>query len=156
MAHKRSFCLSSTVCRQSESKDATPEEQHEEKTVERDNRRNCQQVYTSSPVKSSEKLQSEGAGKREPLPSVSAKIFAKSVSGMYEISPYATFSVGGNNSRSVTTSTLDYTMQFKTFGHIEDEDAGMYPKNASGKHNWHKHRYYSNDGKYNSVFISHQ
>lgn len=69
---------------------------------------------------------------------------------MYEISPYATFSVPGpNNSRSVTTSTLDYTMQFKTFGHIEDEDhnAVMYPKNASGKHTWHKNRYYSNEGK---------
>lgn len=72
---------------------------------------------------------------------------------MYEISPYATFSVGGNNSRSVTTSTLDYTMQFKTFGHLEDEDAVVYPKNASGKHNWHKHRYYSNDGKYDYKYF---
>lgn len=72
---------------------------------------------------------------------------------MYEISPYATFSVAGNNSRSVTTSTLDYTMQFKTFGHIEDEDhnAIVYPKNATGKHSWHKPRYYNNDGGSHSL-----
>ncbi|XP_038220810.1 Down syndrome cell adhesion molecule-like protein Dscam2 [Zerene cesonia] len=44
----------------------------EDKSVEkRDNRRNCQQVYTSSPIKSSKKEQQE----------------------MYEISPYATFSM---------------------------------------------------------------
>lgn len=36
--------------------------EHEEKTVERDNRRNCQQVYTSSPVKSSEKLADDVSG----------------------------------------------------------------------------------------------
>lgn len=68
---------------------------------------------------------------------------------MYEISPYATFSVPGNNSRCVTTSTLDYTMQFKTFGHIEDDDhnAIMYAKNPNSKHSWHKHRYYNSEGK---------
>lgn len=73
---------------------------------------------------------------------------------MYEISPYATFSVPGNNSRSVTTSTLDYTMQFKTFGHIEDEDHNsiIYPKNSNPKHSWNKHhRFYSNEG--NSSFL---
>lgn len=43
-------------------------------------------------------------------------------SEMYEISPYATFSVPGRENRSVTTATLDYTMQFKTFGHLENED----------------------------------
>lgn len=41
---------------------------------------------------------------------------------MYDISPYATFSVSGPESRSVTASTLDYTVQFKTFGMIEVED----------------------------------
>lgn len=41
---------------------------------------------------------------------------------MYEISPYATFSVPGRENRAVTTATLDYTMQFKTFGHLENED----------------------------------
>lgn len=61
--------------------------------------------------------------------------------GMYEISPYATFSVLGNNSRSVTTSTLDYTMQFKTFGHIENEEHNdVYPK-IGDKRSWQKHRY---------------
>lgn len=34
----------------------------DEKTIERDNRRNCQQVYTSSPIKSSEKLQDAAGG----------------------------------------------------------------------------------------------
>ncbi|KAJ8923467.1 hypothetical protein NQ315_010045 [Exocentrus adspersus] len=34
---------------------------HEEKTVDRDNRRNCQQVYTSSPVKSNEKLSDDAS-----------------------------------------------------------------------------------------------
>ncbi|XP_017776462.1 PREDICTED: Down syndrome cell adhesion molecule-like protein Dscam2 isoform X2 [Nicrophorus vespilloides] len=102
--------------------------QPEEKTVDRDNRRNCQQVYSSSPVKSCDKIHDDA-------------------SGMYEISPYATFSVPGNNSRSVTTSTLDYTMQFKTFGHIEDDDHNTiaYPKRG-GKHSWHKQRYYNNEG----------
>ncbi|CAK1602580.1 unnamed protein product [Parnassius mnemosyne] len=53
--------------------------EEEEKSVEkRDNRRNCQQVYTSSPIKhpSSKKEQQE----------------------MYEISPYATFSMAGGAS----------------------------------------------------------
>lgn len=74
--------------------------------------------------------------------------FFSSFAGMYEISPYATFSVPGNHNRSVTTSTLDYTMQFKTFGHIEDEgsNAIIYPKHGSGKHSWHKHRYYNTEG----------
>lgn len=66
---------------------------------------------------------------------------------MYEISPYATFSVSApNNSRSVTTSTLDYTMQFKTFGHIEDEEHNMF-KSATTKLTWHKNRYYNHEGK---------
>lgn len=70
----------------------------------------------------------------------------KYLSGMYEISPYATFNVAGNHSRSVTASTLDYTMQFKTFGHIDENgsDSIIYPKH--GKHSWHKHRYYNNEG----------
>lgn len=74
---------------------------------------------------------------------------------MYEISPYATFNVGGNNSRSVTTSTLDYTMQFKTFGHIEDDEhnAIIYPKNILSKHNWHKYRYGSSEGKTREMYL---
>lgn len=38
------------------------EQPHDKKTVDRDNRRNCQQVYTSSPIKSTEKLQDAAAG----------------------------------------------------------------------------------------------
>lgn len=105
------------------------EEQLAEKTAsEKENRRNMkQQVYTSSPMKCDKQLRDDA-------------------SGMYEISPYATFSVTGNN-RAVTTSSLDYTMQFKTFGHIEEVE--NYPKMRSGKHSWHKsQRYYNNEGKY--------
>lgn len=40
------------------------EESNDEKLVERDNRRNCQQLYTSSPIKSTEKLQDAAAGKK--------------------------------------------------------------------------------------------
>lgn len=72
-------------------------------TAERDNRRN-HQVYTSSPVKQDNHKSNDHG------------------SEMYEISPYATFSVPGRENRSVTTATLDYTMQFKTFGHLENED----------------------------------
>lgn len=36
---------------------------------------------------------------------------------VYEISPYATFAVGGE-----TAATLDHTLQFRTFGH-RDNDA---------------------------------
>lgn len=35
---------------------------HDDKTIERENRRNGQQVYTSSPLKSNEKLQEVAAG----------------------------------------------------------------------------------------------
>lgn len=38
---------------------------------------------------------------------------------MYEISPYATFAVGGE---AATAATLDHTLQFRTFGH-RDNDA---------------------------------
>lgn len=101
---------------------------------------------------------------------------------MYEISPYATFSVSGGRTqqqqqqlaktptRGLTTSTLDYTVQFKTFGHPEGEmnlNATAYPMLAGGgagggggvvassghvkgKSSWHKQRYVSSntDGKW--------
>lgn len=83
---------------------------------------------------------------------------------MYEISPYATFSVTGGRTtcgqvktptRGVTTSTLDYTVQFKTFGHPEgDLNATAYPilpssgfGHVKGKSSWHKQRFLSTDGK---------
>lgn len=83
---------------------------------------------------------------------------------MYEISPYATFSVSGGRTtsnttktptRGVTTSTLDYTVQFKTFGHPEGENlnATAYPVlptagfgHVKGKSSWHKQRFFSADG----------
>ncbi|XP_058795689.1 cell adhesion molecule Dscam2 isoform X3 [Phymastichus coffea] len=100
-------------------------------TAERDNRRN-HQVYTSSPVKQDNHKPAVDHG-----------------SEMYEISPYATFSVPGRENRSVTTATLDYTMQFKTFGHLENEDIN----NIDYEHSsidfersktprWHKQRYF--------------
>lgn len=84
---------------------------------------------------------------------------------MYEISPYATFSVNGGRTtsglsktptRGVTTSTLDYTVQFKTFGHPDADNlnATAYPVlpnpagfgHVKGKSSWHNQRYYNTDG----------
>lgn len=81
---------------------------------------------------------------------------------MYEISPYATFSVSGGRTttalaktptRGVTPSTLDYTVQFKTFGH-PDDDLNAYPvlpnafSHVKGKASWQNQRYYNTDGNY--------
>lgn len=91
-------------------------------------------------------------------------------SEMYEISPYATFSVAGGRtvagqvvkpkkpSRGITTSTLDYSVQFQTFGHPDDDDltTAAYPVlpnsgggfgHVKGKSSWHKQRYYNTEGK---------
>lgn len=89
---------------------------------------------------------------------------------MYEISPYATFSVTGGRTvvqghsktptrGAHTPSSLDYTMQFKTFGHPEgDLNATAYPilpssgfGHVKGKSSWHKQRYYNTDG--NKSFV---
>lgn len=83
---------------------------------------------------------------------------------MYEISPYATFSVTGGRTvvqshlktptrGGQTPSSMDYTMQFKTFGHPEDDlNATAYPilpssgfGHVKGKSSWHKQRYYNRD-----------
>ncbi|KAI8046868.1 hypothetical protein M5D96_003084 [Drosophila gunungcola] len=84
---------------------------------------------------------------------------------MYEISPYATFSVNGGRTgapaktptRAVAAQTpLDYTMQFKTFGHPEGENlnATAYPLlpssgfgHVKSKSSWHKQRYYNTEGE---------
>lgn len=108
--------------------------------------RHNQQVYTASPVKTVDK---------------------GNESEMYEISPYATFSVSGgrtvvgqgNNgktpTRGITTSSLDYTMQFQTFGHPDGDNlnATAYPilpstgfGHVKGKSSWNKQRYYNTDG----------
>ena len=87
---------------------------------------------------------------------------------MYEIAPYATFSVSCGRTtselsktplRGVTPSALDYTVQFKTFGHPEGGDnlnATAYPVlpnagfgHVKGKSSWQNQRYYGNtDGNY--------
>lgn len=85
---------------------------------------------------------------------------------MYEISPYATFSVSGGRTcstqvktptRGVNNSTLDYTVQFKTFGHPEGDNlnATAYPMlpssgfgHVKGKSSWHKQRFIGTDGNY--------
>lgn len=82
---------------------------------------------------------------------------------MYEISPYATFNVAGGRTpapQSAKTPTrinalaLDYTLQFKTFGHPEgcELNATAYPilpsagfGHVKGKSSWHKQRYYNTD-----------
>ncbi|KAM8702920.1 hypothetical protein ACLKA7_005290 [Drosophila subpalustris] len=105
-----------------------------------------QQVYSASPVKTVDK---------------------GNESEMYEISPYATFSVNGGRTGAPTKTPTrgvvptgqtphDYTMQFKTFGHPEGENlnATAYPllpnANASfghvmGKSSWHKQRYHNTE-----------
>lgn len=75
---------------------------------------------------------------------------------MYEISPYATFSVGAGPqpSRSVTAATLDYTLQFRTFGHSENEGLNPPPPppcvgypNRPARFRQKQRCYHSNDGK---------
>lgn len=90
---------------------------------------------------------------------------------MYEISPYATFSVSGGRTgagqvktptRGVNNSTLDYTVQFKTFGHPEGDNlnATAYPMlpsggfgHVKGKSSWHKQRFIGTDGKFNVLNV---
>ncbi|CAG5008727.1 unnamed protein product [Parnassius apollo] len=100
--------------------------EEEEKSVEkRDNRRNCQQVYTSSPIKhpSSKKEQQE----------------------MYEISPYATFSMAGGASDAGSGSGAcgvgdvgvagEGGATLRTFGRAEPA-----PLSAAPPHRTHCHR----------------
>lgn len=95
-----------------------------------------------------------------------------SIEEMYEISPYATFSVSGGRTHvgnsneghqvktpsrgGATPSSLDYTVQFKTFGHPDGDNlnATAYPilptsnsGHIKGKSSWHKQRYINTDGK---------
>ncbi|XP_031617665.1 Down syndrome cell adhesion molecule-like protein Dscam2 isoform X3 [Contarinia nasturtii] len=104
--------------------------------------RRSQQVYSASPVKTVNKHND---------------------SEMYEIAPYATFSVSCGRTTSelsktplhgVTPSALDYTVQFKTFGQGDNLNATAYPvlPNAAaafghvkGKSSWQNQRYYNTD-----------
>lgn len=48
------------------------------------------------------------------------------VAEIYEMSPYATFAMAAAPAtRELSTATLDYTVQFKTFGHSEN-DSGIH------------------------------
>ncbi|XP_072938506.1 cell adhesion molecule Dscam2-like [Epargyreus clarus] len=83
----------------------------EDKSVEkRDNRRNCQQVYTSSPIKHPNKKEQQE---------------------MYEISPYATFSMAGGASDAGAASAAG---TLRTFGRAEPA-----PLSAAPPHT-HTHR----------------
>lgn len=83
------------------------------------------------------------------------------ISEMYEISPYATFSMNnapsagaGSGGRSVTASTLDYTVQFRTFGRSEGEALGPAPTrpNLHGHDRRSaKHRSFSSSGEYKMI-----
>ncbi|XP_044594739.1 Down syndrome cell adhesion molecule-like protein Dscam2 [Cotesia glomerata] len=122
-------------------------------TAERDNRRN-HQVYTSSPVKQQQLQLQQQQQQQQQQQHQQQDNLQKPIdhaSEMYEISPYATFSVPGRENRSVTTATLDYTMQFKTFGHLENEDINTidYERSTSvvdfersKTPRWHKQRYF--------------
>lgn len=142
------FFLRSFVALRFRSKGAICSDRYESHTITNDvkddphNRRN-QQVYSASPVKIIDK---------------------DNESEMYEISPYATFSMNGGRTvvqshaktptrNAHTPASLDYTMQFKTFGHPEsDLNATAYPilpsgfGHVKGKSSWHKQRYYNTDG----------
>jgi Down syndrome cell adhesion molecule len=136
LRHKGFFCAENSELYESHAINEVKDDQ---------NRRN-QQVYTASPVKIIDK---------------------DNDSEMYEISPYATFSATGgrimsqNHSKTptrggLTPSALDYTMQFQTFGHPEDDlNATAYPilpssgfGHVKGKSSWHKQRYYNTDGEF--------
>ncbi|XP_046991954.1 Down syndrome cell adhesion molecule-like protein Dscam2 [Schistocerca americana] len=71
--------------------------------AEMDNKKNFQQIYSSSPTKS------DGHHKA-----------TEKSSEIYEMSPYATFAVSPDPPRLMSAPTLDYTLQFKTFGHSEN------------------------------------
>lgn len=89
---------------------------------------------------------------------------------MYEIAPYATFSVSCGRTtselsktplRGVTPSALDYTVQFKTFGHPDGDNlTTAYPVlpnagfgHVKGKSSWQNQRYYNTDGNYRVLHI---
>ncbi|XP_047109675.1 Down syndrome cell adhesion molecule-like protein Dscam2 [Schistocerca piceifrons] len=77
--------------------------------AEMDNKRNFQQIYSSCPTKIEDHLTLKQSDDSSEL---------------YEMSPYATFPVSCDLARTTNTPTLDYTMQFKTFGHLEN-DSGV-------------------------------
>uniref|UniRef100_A0A1S4GPA3 Uncharacterized protein n=1 Tax=Anopheles gambiae TaxID=7165 RepID=A0A1S4GPA3_ANOGA len=97
-----------------------------------------QQVYSASPVKVINKEEN---------------------AEMYEISPYATFNASTGRlckePRSLNPSNIDYSLQFRTFGHPECdlnataypllESTGHMPGHIKGKSSWHKQQFYNTD-----------
>ncbi|XP_049771417.1 Down syndrome cell adhesion molecule-like protein Dscam2 [Schistocerca cancellata] len=77
--------------------------------AEMDNKRNFQQIYSSSPTK---------------MDDCQAVSHPDTSSEHYEMSPYATFAVSSDSPKTMNAMILDYTMQFKTFGHSEN-DSGI-------------------------------
>ncbi|XP_049798773.1 Down syndrome cell adhesion molecule-like protein Dscam2 [Schistocerca nitens] len=76
--------------------------------AEMENKKNFQQIYLSSPSKANEHHSSKQID---------------TVSELYEMSPYATFAVSSDHHRKklMDASGVDHTLQFKTFGHSENE-----------------------------------
>ncbi|XP_035786671.1 Down syndrome cell adhesion molecule-like protein Dscam2 isoform X3 [Anopheles albimanus] len=80
-------------------------------------------------------------------------------SEMYEISPYATFNASTGRlckePRNLNPSNIDYSLQFRTFGHPECElnatayplleSTGHMPGHIKGKSSWHKQQFYNTD-----------
>ncbi|XP_049765530.1 Down syndrome cell adhesion molecule-like protein Dscam2 [Schistocerca cancellata] len=89
--------------------------------AEMDNKRNFQQIYSSSPSKSDEHHTSKQMD---------------TSSDIYEMSPYATFAVSSDCPRSVNPTALDYTIEFKTFGHSENNSSAQHerPHRSNRKH----------------------
>ncbi|KAJ9576974.1 hypothetical protein L9F63_006411 [Diploptera punctata] len=100
-------------------------------SAEMDNKRNCQQVYSSSPAKPENQHHHHNSKHIETAPAE-----------IYEMSPYATFAMATTPAnRELSTATLDYTVQFKTFGHSEN-DSGIHqdhlpPPRSNKKHSRH-------------------
>ncbi|XP_046991962.1 Down syndrome cell adhesion molecule-like protein Dscam2 [Schistocerca americana] len=91
--------------------------------AEMDNRRNFQQIYSASPTKTDEHQASKRMDESSEL---------------YEMSPYATFAVPSESHRKMNAATLDYTMQFRTFGHTEnDSSAQLQHSHRTNKKNWY-------------------
>ncbi|XP_022821445.1 Down syndrome cell adhesion molecule-like protein Dscam2 [Spodoptera litura] len=101
--------------------------EEEDKSVEkRDNRRNCQQVYTSSPIK-------HPIGKKDQQE-------------MYEISPYATFSMSGGASGAGAEAAEGAAGggTLRTFGRAEPAPLQAAPP----RHHLHHHLHHENADEY--------
>ncbi|KAJ2948220.1 hypothetical protein O0L34_g10030 [Tuta absoluta] len=105
--------------------------EEEDKCVEkRDNRRNTQQVYTSSPIKH--------------------PITKKEQQEMYEISPYATFSMSGGATQcdedALSAGGVGTAGTLRTFGRAEPAPLSAAP--PSRRTHAHKHRSPTNSDEY--------